>query len=219
MKKIALFLFAAIFFLSAMAQEGQKLNVGIDASFGLHYSNKDINNPFAIGTSLGYEYDVNMFFGIEGGFRFGGFNQKVSFYDPNLGVDGINSNNNSNAKDIYRGTFWAPYIAPKIYLPIGYDEKKDRARFVFLENRFSLTRAGLDLDKVTNMSGKAHKYMFQYEIRAGYQFPVDDRWAISCWVGYNTFDFGQIKPETIQFKNSTPIQIGIGFNYIIKPNY
>ncbi len=66
------------------------------------------------------------------------------------------------------------------------------------------------------MEGSAHKYRLQYEIRAGYQFPVTERWAINCWLGYNTFDFSKIKPEAIKFKNSTPIQIGIGFNYIIK---
>lgn len=221
MKKALLLLFVATFSVLAIAQEGQKLNIGLDASFGVKYvfDNKEgVNNPTALGFSLGYEYSVNMFFGVEAGFRLGGFNQKVGYFDPNLGVDGINTNKN-NASDIYKGTYWAPFVAPKLYFPIGYDEKKDRARYVFLENRFSYARANLDLDKVTNLSGGAHKYMFLYEIKLGYQFPVNERWAMSCWLGYNTFDFSKIKPEIIKLSNATPIQIGIGFNYIIKHNY
>lgn len=202
---------------SVIAQEGQKLNMGIDMSFGLHYFNSERNNPLAAGFSVGYEYDFIFFFGIEAGFRFGGFNQKVNYTDPNLGVGGLdNPSKNTHAEDIYRGTYWAPYIAPKIYLPIGYDENKDRPRFIYIENRFSYGRMNLNLDKIENMEGSANKYRFQYELRAGYQFPVSDRWAINCWLGYNTFDFSKIKPESIKFKNSTPIQIGIGFNYIIK---
>lgn len=199
------------------AQEGHKLNTGIDMSFGLHYFNSEKNNPIATGFSVGYEYDFVFFFGIEAGFRFGGFNQKVNYHDPNLGVNGLDDpNRNTHSKDIYRGTYWAPYIAPKIYLPIGYDESKDRPRFIYIENRLSYGRMNLDLDKIEDMQGSAHKYRLQYEFRAGYQFPVSNRWAINCWLGYNTFDFSRIKPEVMKFKNSTPIQIGIGFNYIIK---
>ncbi|MBK5720552.1 outer membrane beta-barrel protein [Dysgonomonas sp. Marseille-P4677] len=204
--------------LSITAQEGHKLDINIDASFNMNYmfKNEDgIKDPAALGMSLGYEYDVNMFFGIEGGFRFGGFNQSVRYYDPNLGTDVMN-NPNSYSKNVYKGMYWAPYIAPKIYLPISYDDKKDRARYIFVENRFSYTQVNLDLDEVSNMKGSTHKFQFQYEIRAGYQFPIDTRWAMSCWLGYNTFDFSKVKPEAIEYRNSTPIQIGIGFNYIIK---
>lgn len=215
MKKLIFPFFILLTSLSLTAQEGHKLNTGIDMSWGMHYFNSDRNNPMAAGLSVGYEYDLIFFFGIEAGFRFGGFNQTVGYHDPNLGVDGI-GNTNGDVKDIYRGTYWAPYIAPKLYFPIGYDDKKDRARYVYLENRLSYTCMNLNLDKITNMDGSAHKYRLQYEIRAGYQFPVNERWAINCWLGYNTFDFSKIKPEVIKFKNSTPFQIGIGFNYIIK---
>jgi len=186
------------------AQEGHKLNTGIDMSYGPHYFGSDRNNPLAGGISIGYEYDFIFFFGIEAGFRFGGYNQSVRYGE------------NAEIKDIYRGTYWAPYIAPKLYLPIGYDEKKDRPRFVYIENRLSYGRMNINLDKINGMEGSAHKYELQYEFRMGYQFPISQRWAMNCWLGYNTFDFSRVKPETIKFKNSTPIQIGIGFNYIIK---
>lgn len=219
MKKSLCFLILTYCFLSASAQEGHKLNADIDLSFGPHYFDSEINNPFAGGTSLGYEYDVNMFFGIEGGIRVGGFNQKIGYNDsPNIGQEGLKSaiGEVGNPETIYKGMYWGPYIAPKIYLPIGYDDKKDRARFIFLENRLSLTNISLNLDKITNMSGSVRKSRLTYEIRAGYQFPIDERWGMSCWLGYNTFDFSEVKPNVIKHKNSTPLQIGIGFNYIIK---
>lgn len=215
MKNIISLLSLLVTFLFASAQEGHKLNAGIDMSWGMYYFNSEKNNPTAVGGSIGYEYDFIFFFGVEAGFRFGGFNQKVGYTDPNIGQGGIGETN-GDFKDIYRGTYWAPYIAPKLYFPIGYDDKRDRAQYLYLENRLSYTRMNLNLDKITNMEGSAHKYRLQYEIRAGYQFPVTERWAINCWLGYNTFDFSKIKPEAIKFKNSTPIQIGIGFNYIIK---
>lgn len=217
MKKLLIIILFIVWFASLSAQEGQKLNLGIDMSFGLHYFDSERNNPLAAGFSVGYEYDFIFFFGVEAGFRFGGFNQKVDYFDPNLGLNGLDDpTKNIHSEDIYRGLYWAPYIAPKIYLPIGYDENKDRPRFLYIENRFSYGRMNLNLDKIENMKGSSHKYHFQYEIRAGYQFPVSDNWAINCWLGYNTFDFSKIKPEAIRFKNSTPFQIGIGFNYIIK---
>lgn len=215
MKKLFSLSITLLLFIAATAQEGHKLNVGIDMSWGMQYFNNDKKNPIAGGGSIGYEYDFIFFFGIEAGFRFGGFNQKVGYSDPNIGIGGVGETN-GNFEDIYRGTFWAPYIAPKLYFPIGYDDKKDRARYVYLENRLSYTRMNLNLDKITNMAGSAHKYRLQYELRAGYQFPVNDRWAINCWAGYNTFNFSKIRPDVIKFKNATPIQVGIGFNYIIK---
>ncbi|WP_029904249.1 outer membrane beta-barrel protein [Prevotella sp. 10(H)] len=216
MKKLLLFVILFLLAVYGLAQEGHKLNLDIDASFNLNYafSNKDgIKDPVAVGASLGYEYDVNMFFGIEAGFRGGGFNQGIRYYDPNFGLDPM-GDPQSFTKTTYKGTYWAPYIAPKLYLPIGYDDKKDRARYVFIENRLSYMR--INLNKAEGMTGNAHKYRLTYEIRAGYQFPIDDRWAMSCWLGYNTFDFSKVKPEVVQHKNSTPIQVGIGFNYIIK---
>jgi len=217
MKKLVSLLSLLLIFLSAFAQEGHKLNVGIDLSLGMHNSNSDPNSSVAAGGSIGYEYDFFIFFGVEAGFRFGGFNQTVSYYvDPTIGQGGLDSEIHENFEDIYQSTYWAPYIAPKLYFPIGYDDSKDRARYVYLENRFSYTRMNLNLNKITDMEGSAHKYKFQYEIRAGYQFPVSERWAINFWLGYNTFDFSKIKPEAIKFKNSTPFQLGIGFNYIIK---
>ncbi|SBV93969.1 hypothetical protein [uncultured Dysgonomonas sp.] len=216
MKKLLFFILSITMFSSVFGQEGHKLNIDIDASFNLNYvfdSKDGIKDPAALGASFGYEYDVNMFFGIEAGFRAGGFNQGIRYYDPNIGVDSFD-NPYSYTETSYKGTYWAPYIAPKLYLPIAYDDKKDRAKYIFIENRFSYTR--INLNKAKGMDAAAHKYRLTYEIRLGYQFPIDDRWAISCWVGYNTFDFSKVKPEVIEYKNATPIQIGIGFNYIIK---
>ncbi|WP_108821786.1 hypothetical protein [Dysgonomonas sp. Marseille-P4361] len=220
MKKLILTTFISFLFISnLLGQEGHKINADIDLSFGLHYFNSEINNPLAGGASLGYEYDVNMFFGVEAGFRFGGFNQKIGYTSgPNIQPEGVLKAglvDIPTPEAIYKGTYWAPYIAPKFYLPIGYDDKKDRARFIFIENRFSLTHISLDLDKVNNQSGSTGKNCFMYEIRAGYMFPINERWGMSCWLGYNTFDFSKVKPSEIRYKNSTPLQIGIGFNYII----
>lgn len=219
MKKTVPFLFFICYFLPAIAQEGHKLNADIDLSFGMHYFDSEIHNPFAGGASLGYEYDINMLFGVEAGVRVGGFNQKFGYYDsPNIGQNGLKSaiGDVGTPETIYKGMYWGPYIAPKIYLPISHDEEKDRPRFLFIENRLSYINMNLNKDKITNISGNKRKNCMIYEIRAGYQFPIDERWGMSCWLGYNTFDFSKINPEVIKHKNSTPIQIGIGFNYIIK---
>lgn len=222
MKNIHL-LFALIFIClsSLQAQEGHKANLGFDISFGVQNNKDGVNNPFAGGMSLGYEYDINMFFGIEAGLRGGLFNQSVGYDEgPNISPKGFIPKaaigETFNAKDVYKGTFWAPYIAPKIYIPIGYDEKQDRGRYLYIENRFSYTRTNLDMDRIENQAGKKHKYGLQYEIRGGYQYPIDKRWAFNIWVGYNTFDFSKVKPEAIKFKNATPLQIGFGINYVIK---
>ena len=67
MKKFTSLIIAILMTHCLIAQEGHKINADIDLSFGLYSFDNDINNPFAIGASLGYEYDVNMFFGIEAG--------------------------------------------------------------------------------------------------------------------------------------------------------
>lgn len=221
MKSIQLLFLSVIIAASIHAQEGHKANLGIDLSFGLQNSKDGVNNPFVGGLSLGYEYDINMFFGIEAGFRGGMFNQTVGYIEgptitpPSTSVKSA-SLNIPDIKDVYRGTYWAPYIAPKIYIPVGNDKENERGRYIFIENRFSYTRTNIDLDRIEGQAGNTHKYGFQYEIRGGYQFPVDNRLALTVWVGYNTFDFSKVKPEVIRFKNATPIQIGLGIHYIIK---
>lgn len=160
-----------------------------------------------------------MFFGVEAGFRAGGFNQSIGYTEgPNINPKSLlkAGTEERTVKTVYKGGYWAPYIAPKFYLPINSDEKKDRYRYIFIENRFSYTRANIDQDKISGIQGGTHKFLFQYEIRGGYQFPLDERWAMTCWIGYNTFDFSRINPDIIKFKNATPIQLGIGFNYIIQ---
>lgn len=79
MKARIIFLVLLLGSIQINAQEGHKLNTGIDMSFGLHYFNSEKNNPVVAGFSVGYEYDFVFFFGIEAGFRFGGFNQKVNY--------------------------------------------------------------------------------------------------------------------------------------------
>lgn len=224
MKQLLLLFIIAVPFLSAFTQEGHKINADIDLSFGIHYMNNksDINNPMAIGGSLGYEYDFSTFLGVEIGIRGGGFNQSIGDdKGPNIGKElkslksSLVGEEEFKSQNLYKGSYWAPYIAPKLYYPISED-KSGRERYIFLENRFSYTRASMDLDKLNNTSSGYIKKFLQYEIRGGYQFPIGDQWSIAAWAGYNTFDFGKIKPKSIKYKNSTPIQLGIGFSYIIK---
>lgn len=94
MKKLYFLILSITMYISVLGQEGHKLNIDIDASFNLNYvfDDKDgIRDPAALGMSLGYEYDLNMFFGIEAGFRGGGFNQSIRYYDPNIGIDGFDN--------------------------------------------------------------------------------------------------------------------------------
>ncbi|MDU1890425.1 MAG: hypothetical protein E6767_07010 [Dysgonomonas sp.] len=200
---ITLITFSSLF---VMAQEGQKINAGVDLSWGPHYFNSKRNNPVASGISIGYEFDYLFFFGLEVGLKGGIFNQKVEYEDINSIV----------RNDIYKGSYWSPFIAPKIYLPVSYNNKIDRPRYLFLENKFSYTWMNMSSDRVEDLSKNAHRSRFQYELKLGYQFPINNRWAMACWIGYNSFDFSKVKPEQIKFKNSTPLEFGIGFNYIIK---
>ncbi|MDR3059468.1 MAG: hypothetical protein LBU84_15195 [Prevotella sp.] len=49
MKKLLLLSSALLLFIATSAQEGHKINAGIDMSFGMPYFNSDKNNPIAAG--------------------------------------------------------------------------------------------------------------------------------------------------------------------------
>ena len=98
MKARIILLFLLVCPVLAIAQEGHKLNLGLDLSSHLNYifeGKEKTRDPAALGFSAGYEYDINMFFGIEGGFRVGGFNQNISFTNPVA---------DNRIKDNYEGT-------------------------------------------------------------------------------------------------------------------
>lgn len=207
MKKLLWVILFIILPLFTFAQDGQKINAGLNMSFGSHYFDGKVHDPVSRDLGFGYEFNYLFFFGLELGFKGGVFCQKVE-YENNITEKSI--------RDTYSGNYWAPFIAPKIYIPVSYSRKHDRSRYIFLENRFSFTRMNLNMNKIEGMTGNAHNNSIQYEIKAGYQFPIGDKWGIACWVGYNTFDIAKVKPEVIRFKNTTPIQIGVGLSYLVK---
>lgn len=216
MKKIILTLTAiGLFFIHVHAQEGHKINASFDFSFGLNYFNSNIENPTVIAANLGYEHNFTDYLGIEIGIKGGQFHQTVRYGNPTISPSGID-NNNSLSKNIYKGNLWAPYIAPRLYYPLGEDNNKGRSKYLYLENKFSYTQSELKLDEIDNLRGTKSKSRIEYEIKLGFAYPIEDNWMINCWLGYNTYDFGRIKPEVIRFKNASPIQIGLGFSYIIK---
>ena len=49
----------------------------------------------------------------------------------------------------------------------------------------------------------------------GYSYPIDDSWNLNFWVGYNSFDFAIVNPSVVDYKSSTPLQLGIGFSYLV----
>ena len=218
MKKTILLTAMLFLCLISKAQEGHKINAGFDLSFGLYYfGNSEKNNPNTITVNLGYEHNFSEYLGVEVGVKGGQFYQSLSYYDPNIAppTTGSGIENNALTKNVYKGDIWAPYIAPKLYYPLGDENKDGRSKYLYLENKFSYTSAKLKLDEIEGLQGSKTKRQVEYEIRLGFAYPISTNWLMNCWLGYNTFDFGRIAPDVIKFKNATPVQIGLGFGYVL----
>lgn len=204
MKKILLFLLL-LFIRGVHAQEGHKINAGLDYSFGWHYTLSQKGNPQLVSSYVGYEFDFIPFLGIEAGIGGGGFTQRV-------GLGGLHGDNL-----VYRGSFFSPYVSPKLYFPIKYEEKIERAHYLFVENKFSYNRLNWNFDKLEN-KGQSYHHQFEYMLKVGYQYPVGRSFTLTASLGYSTFDFYRFgeKETEEKLKTSTPIAIEIGFSYILK---
>lgn len=213
MKKFALLL---VFILSSsvvLAQGEHKINMGFDLGVGPHYFNSDRNNPATYAGVVGYEYVYLGIFAVEVGAKIGGFNQKVG-YAPSYNPEHPSFETSENwARDVYRGMFFSPFIAPKLYIPVSEDHKLLRARKLFLENRFMFTHSRLDLDRFEAMTGTKVNNHFDYEVRVGFLYPISQHVDLNVALGYSTYNFGRIDKKNIKFKNTTPISIGIGASY------
>lgn len=204
MKKIYI---VSMLFLSCLlyAQEGHKINVGLDYSFGWHYNLSQLGNPQLVVAQIGYEFDFVPFFGIEVGIGGGGFTQRV-------GLGGLAGENL-----VYKGALMSVYAAPLFYLPIKYEEKIGRAHYLFVENRFAYNRINWNFDKLENRD-HPFRHQFEYAIKAGYQYPIGRLFTLKGWLGYSTFDFYRSgkSEDNEKLKTTTPIELGIGFCYILK---
>lgn len=214
MKKILILLILALSISTLHAQFTEhKMNLGFDLGAGPHYFNSDRNNPVSYSGVVGYEYLYLGILSAEVGVKVGGFNQTVGYlpssnedYPPLVGAEHW-------ARDIYRGFFIAPFIAPKIYIPVSEDHKLGRARKLFMENRFMYTYSKLDLNRIESQSGKKSNNHFDYEVRLGFLYPLSQSIDANFALGYSTYNFGRIDRKNIKFKNTTPISIGIGISY------
>lgn len=206
MKKMLQSLLLLFFIVAgAHAQEGHKINVGVDYSFGWHYTLSQKGNPQLVAGHIGYEFDIVPFLGIEAGIGGGGFTQRI-------GLGGLHGDNL-----VYKGSFFSPYISPKLYLPIKYEDKIGRAHYLFIENKFAYNRLNWNFDKLEN-KGHSFHHQFEYTVKFGYQYPVGRSFTLLTSLGYSTFDFYRFgeKETAVKLKTSTPITIEIGFSYILK---
>ena len=209
MKKIILaIIFIIVFPITILAQKKHNINAGFDFSFGIYYFDSDINNPTAYSPFIGYEYNLFDFLGLGLGLKYGGFNQRIGYNRTDVIQPPMNPE--YLAHDIYRGTTFSPYISSKLLFDIS---RTKSSKYLFLENRLLYTIAQLNLDRIEGLNGKKSRNNLDYEVRFGYMHSLNDNWVLMCWAGYSTFNFSRVDPENIKFKNSTPILIGIGFEY------
>jgi hypothetical protein len=182
------------------------MTLGLNYSFGWHYTKSDINNPQAIGGIIGYEFTFFDFLGISTGVATGSFSQNIGYEIGDI----------RNLKNIYRSNFVTPYLSPKLYLEIGSDDKTSRAKNIYLENRFSYNKIFHNTGFVDN-SQSSDKWRFGYSMFVGYLHPIKKRWYVDAWLGFNTLDYGRYLGgiEKKKLKTSTPFQIGVSFSYII----
>ena len=178
--------------------------MGLDYSFGPHYYNSNIGNPFVGSFNLSYEYVLKKHFGVEIGAKCGGFYQNIEYGE----------NEFKEYHEIYKGHSFSPFISPKFYYSIYNYDKFEHHGQIFLSIKLLYSFSKLKLDRITDYTGSSEKSHFNYEIKVGYEYPIDKDWRMSFWGGYNSFNFSKINPSIIKFKNSTPIQIGIGFHYL-----
>ena len=200
------YIFLSILLLSCFnlhAQEGDKVSLGLNYGFGCHYANSEVNNPQVLKIAVGYEYNFFDFLGLGVGFMTGGFKQKAD-----LPIKEVRSQ-----KEVYRASFFAPYLAPKFYLEVGSDESTKRGRFLYLENRFSYNLISYHVDKVDNYD-ISDSWEFGYTVLLGYQHPIAEKWAVDAWLGYDVLDYG--KAFYNHLKTSTPFQVGVGFSYMLR---
>lgn len=213
MKRIILLLILVFSASVIFAQGEHKVNIGFDLGLGPHYFNSDRNNPATYAGAFGYEYLYLGIISVEVGAKIGGFNQKVG-YDTSSDPDYPAPIDPAHwARDVYRGMFFAPFIAPKLYIPVSEDHKLARARKLFIENRFMFTHSRLDLDRLENIQGKRIDNHFDYEVRVGFLYPLSQHVNANVALGYSTYNFGRIDRKNIKFKNTTPISLGLGLSY------
>lgn len=55
-----------------------------------------------------------------------------------------------------------------------------------------------------------------YKVKMGYSYPIGNSWNLNFWVGYNSFDFAVVEPSVVDFKSSTPLQLGVGLSYFLR---
>ncbi len=179
----------------------QRLNMGLDFSYGMHYYNDNIGNPFMGNLNIGYEYVLCDYLGLGFGVRAGGFSQDVE-----RGYNELKQKHN-----VYRGNSVSFFISPKVYYPIDIEKNNT----LFIESKFLRSYTRLNVNETTPQKKIFDKKHFTYEIKAGYEFPVNDNWNMCFWLGYNSFDFAIVNSDAIKFKSSTPLQVGVGFNYLL----
>lgn len=192
------------FSLSVHAQV-HKLNIGLDFSLGTHYYSRDISNPFAGNLNLGYEYMFCKYFGLEAGVTGGGFVQGIKIGNDDL----------EQIADIYKGNSLSVFIAPKLYYNFDYSNKGREHHYLFLETKLKRAMTQLNKNEMSEDKTKFSKKHHIYEIKMGYSYPIDDSWNINFWLGYSSFDFAVVNPTVIDFNSSTPLQLGVGFSYLL----
>ena len=71
-------------------------------------------------------------------------------------------------------------------------------------------------NEISEDKAKYNKKHLIYEVKMGYSYPIGNSWNLNFWVGYNSFDFAVVEPSVVDFKSSTPLQLGVGFSYFLR---
>jgi len=201
------FLLTITLLMSCISANSQihKLNLGFDLSYGTHYYNQPISNPFMGSLSLSYGYDFCQYAGVAIGATGGGFMQYAEFGNAEF----------KQRYGLHEGVLFAPFIASKLYYDIIYNEKLRRSHYLFLESKFLFAHTRLNKSSTVLQTENVFKKHITYEIKLGYEYPINDNCNMYFCLGYNSFDFSVINPSEIKYKNSTPLQLGLGLCYLI----
>lgn len=192
-------------------QKEKKINFTIlDASFDLNdvldnyisgeYSDNYIpKSPISVGVNVGFEYPVNKYLGLESGLR-------ISYYIKRMG-----EKETDQKRDI-EGVYWGPYLSSKINL-VPY---QDGNRALYVENRFSLVHATMNLPSDLNMKRRYEKMIFLYNLSLGLQCKVSEGTFLNFMLGYNSFNASKIKKfEKNEMKSKIPFHFGVGVSLVI----
>lgn len=185
-----------------ISQNKHALGVGLDLSTGPHYYSKKINNPLLLALNVNYNFTLKKYVYVGAGFKTGGFSHSIS-----SGVEEY-----KRYSDLYKGNVFSPFITLGVKYNLFKNEKLGAYHFIFVENNLSYDI--MKLNKYFTPVFQTSKEIFNYQIKLGYQYPLNNVCVLSFHIGYSTLDYSRIDRGSILVKSSTPLVLGLSMNFI-----